>query len=54
LPGAGPLAHLLTCKYAGPLPLFRRTVLYADIAGVEVGRTLIPDGWGIHYSVRGA
>ena len=37
----------------GPLPLFRRTVRYADIDGVAVGRTLILDGWGIHYSVRG-
>lgn len=37
----------------GPLPLFRRTVRYADIEKVEVGRTLILDGWGIHYSIRG-
>ena len=37
----------------GPLPLFRRTLRYADIDGVEVGRTLILDGWGIHYSIRG-
>jgi hypothetical protein len=37
----------------GPLPLFRRTVPYADIEKVEVGRTLILDGWGIHYSLRG-
>jgi hypothetical protein len=37
----------------GPLPLFRRTVQYADIVKVEIGRTLILDGWGIHYSVRG-
>ncbi len=37
----------------GPLPLFRRTVPYADIGMVEVGRTLILDGWGIHYSIRG-
>jgi len=37
----------------GPLPLFRRTVPYADMLKVEVGRTLILDGWGIHYSVRG-
>jgi hypothetical protein len=32
----------------GPIPLFRRTVRYADIEKVEVGRTLILDGWGIH------
>jgi hypothetical protein len=37
----------------GPLPLFRRTVRYADIEAVEAGRTLLLDGWGIHYSVRG-
>jgi hypothetical protein len=37
----------------GPLPLFRRMVRYADIDSVEVGRTLILDGWGIHYSVQG-
>lgn len=37
----------------GPLPLFRRSLWYADIEKVEVGRTLILDGWGIHYSVRG-
>jgi hypothetical protein len=36
----------------GPLPLFRRTVRYADIVKVEVGRTLILEGWGIHYSIR--
>lgn len=37
----------------GPVPLFRRTVRYADIDKAEVGRTLILDGWGIHYSIRG-
>jgi hypothetical protein len=37
----------------GPIPLFRRTVRYSDIVKVEVGRTLILDGWGIHYSLRG-
>ena len=37
----------------GPLPLFRRTVRYTDIVKVQVGRTLILDGWGIHYSIRG-
>jgi hypothetical protein len=37
----------------GPIPLFGRTVRYADIEKVEVGRTLILDGWGIHYSIRG-
>jgi hypothetical protein len=42
----------LTIRF-GPLPLFRRTVRYADIQKVEIGRTLILDGWGIHYSIRG-
>ncbi|MFO0866562.1 MAG: hypothetical protein U0744_18305 [Gemmataceae bacterium] len=29
----------------GPIPLFRRTVRYADIGSVEIGRTLLLDGW---------
>jgi hypothetical protein len=33
----------------GPIPLFRRTVRYADIASAEAGRTTFLDGWGIHY-----
>ena len=37
----------------GPLPLFSRRVKYADIEKVELGRTLIVEGWGIHYSIRG-
>ncbi len=37
----------------GPVPLLRRTVRYADIGSVEIGRTLLLDGWGIHMSVRG-
>jgi hypothetical protein len=37
----------------GPLPLFRRSVKYEDIVSVEVGRTTILDGWGIHMSLRG-
>jgi len=37
----------------GPVPLFRRTVRYTDIEKVEVGRTLILEGWGIHYSIQG-
>ena len=37
----------------GPVPLFQRSVRYADIKSVEVGRTLILDGWGIHISIRG-
>jgi hypothetical protein len=37
----------------GPIPLFRNTIRYADIANVEVGQTLLLDGLGIHRSVRG-
>ena len=37
----------------GPLPLLHRTVRYDDIARVEIGRTLLLDGWGIHDSIRG-
>jgi hypothetical protein len=42
----------LTIRF-GPVPLFGRTVRYVDIEKVEVGRTLLLDGWGIHASVRG-
>ena len=31
----------------------RTAVNYGDIGTVEVGRTLLLDGWGVHYSVRG-
>jgi hypothetical protein len=37
----------------GPVPMFHRTVRYVDIVHVEIGRTLLIDGWGIHYSIRG-
>lgn len=43
--------HLLV--QFGPLPLFRRRVKYDEIETVEVGRTTILDGWGIHLSLRG-
>jgi len=33
----------------GPLPLLRKRIRYADITDVEIGRTRIIDGWGIHY-----
>ncbi len=32
----------------GPLPFLETSVRYADIQQVEVGRTTILDGWGIH------
>lgn len=37
----------------GPIPLFRRSIKYESIVSVEVGRTTILDGWGIHMSIRG-
>jgi hypothetical protein len=37
----------------GPVPMFRKTVKYSDIVKVEVGRTLLLDGLGIHMSIRG-
>ncbi len=37
----------------GPLPLFRRSVQLKDITSVEVGRTTLLEGWGIHMSFRG-
>ncbi len=33
----------------GPMPLLRKRIRYADITGVEIGRTTVLDGWGIHY-----
>jgi len=57
----GPAVHRLTVEDRGdrlgvrfgPLPLLRTSVRYADIEKAEVGRTLVLDGWGVHYSVRG-
>ena len=57
----GPAFHHLTVEDRGdvlairfgPVPLFHKTVRYADVEKVEVGRTLILDGWGIHLSMRG-
>lgn len=37
----------------GPLPLFRRRILYSDIRFVEQSRTTFFDGWGIHLSPGG-
>ena len=39
--------------HLGPIQSFRRTVRYEDISSVDVGRTTILDGWGIHRSLRG-
>jgi hypothetical protein len=40
---------LLLSLRCGPLPVIRKRIRYADITGVEVGRTKVIDGWGIHY-----
>ncbi len=37
----------------GPFPTFHRIVRHVAIVKVKRGRTLLLDGWGIHYSVRG-
>ena len=37
----------------GLLPLFQRRIRYDDILGVEIGRTTIMDGWGIHWTPWG-
>jgi hypothetical protein len=34
----------------GPFPFLRTSIPYADIQRVEVGRTMILDGWGIHWN----
>lgn len=57
----GPAFHHLTVEDQGdnlairfgPVPTFHRAVQYADIVKAEIGRTLLIDGWGIHYSIRG-
>lgn len=46
------LDELLVIRF-GPVPLFRKTVQYTDIVSVQVGRTLLLDGLGIHMSIRG-
>ena len=37
----------------GSFPLFRKRIWYDEIREVEVGRTAVLDGWGIHMSLRG-
>lgn len=37
----------------GPLPLFRRTVRYAEIRSAEPNQTTLLDGLGVHFSLRG-
>ncbi len=43
--------HLLV--QFGPLPLFFTRISYEDIQSVEIGKTTLLDGWGIHLSLRG-
>jgi hypothetical protein len=38
----------LAIRY-GPLPLLGKRIPYEQITGVEAGRTMLLDGWGIHY-----
>jgi hypothetical protein len=33
--------------------MFRRRIRYDDILEIEIGRTTIMDGWGIHWSPWG-
>lgn len=37
----------------GPLPLFRRTIRYADIRRVEPNQTSLLDSLAVHFSLRG-
>lgn len=37
----------------GVLPLFQKRIRYDDIQTVEIGRTMLLDGWGIHLSLQG-
>ena len=37
----------------GFLPLFRKHIGYADIQTVDIGRTSLLDGWGVHLSLKG-
>ena len=36
----------------GPLPFLETAVRYDDMKGIEVGRTTLLDGWGIHRRPR--
>lgn len=37
----------------GPLPLFRKTIPYAAMTGVDRERSTFSTGWGIHWTRRG-
>ena len=37
----------------GPIPLFKKTIPYAAMTGVERDRSTFFGGWGIHWTARG-
>lgn len=37
----------------GPLPLFKKTIPYAEITAVEQDRSSFLAGWGIHWTRKG-
>jgi hypothetical protein len=51
--------HTLTVKdqgdsleiFSGPLPLFRKNIKYSEIEDVQISRSNILDGWGLHYGI---
>jgi len=46
--------NYLTIRFGNlHLPLCSRKLIYKNIIKVEIGQTLLLDGWGIHYSIRG-
>ena len=46
--------NYLTIRFGNlHLPLCSRKLIYKNIIKVEIGRTLLLDGWGIHYSISG-
>jgi len=46
--------NYLTIRFGKlPLPFCSRKLIYKNIIKVEIGKTLLLDGWGIHYSIRG-
>lgn len=40
--------HLLTVRF-GPIPLFRKRIPYDRISNVELARSSLIDGWGVHF-----
>ena len=37
----------------GPLPLFKKTIPYAEMTGVQRSRSTLLAGWGIHWTRQG-